>query len=55
MDNNFYHAPVMLNEVTKYLITKNEGYYVDCTFGGGGHSFNFLNAFDNIKIIAFAG
>ena len=53
MDNNFYHEPVMVNEVTKYLITKNDGYYVDCTFGGGGHSLYFLKNFDNIKIIAF--
>lgn len=53
MNNNFYHEPVMLNEVTKYLITENEGYYVDCTFGGGGHSIYFLKNFDNIKIIAF--
>lgn len=53
MENNFYHKPVMLKEVTEYLITKNDGYYADCTFGGGGHSLYFLQNFDNIKIIAF--
>ena len=37
MDNNFYHQPVMVNEIGQYLITKDTGYYVDCTFGGGGH------------------
>jgi len=53
MDNNFYHKPVMLNEVTEYLISENNGYFIDCTFGGGGHSLHFLKNFDNIKIIAF--
>jgi len=53
MSDDFYHKPVMSDEVTQYLITKNDGYYVDCTFGGGGHSLYFLEKFDNIKIIAF--
>lgn len=53
MSDNFYHKPVMADEVTRYLITKNDGYYIDCTFGGGGHSLHFLEKFDNIKIIAF--
>ncbi len=50
---NFYHLPVMVNEVEQYLITKDTGYYVDCTFGGGGHSLFLLNKYKNIKIIAF--
>lgn len=33
-----YHIPVMGQEVCKYLVTRPEGVYVDCTFGGGGHS-----------------
>lgn len=53
MSDAFYHKPVMADEVTHYLITKNDGYYIDCTFGGGGHSLHFLEKFDNIKIIAF--
>ncbi|MDD5020718.1 MAG: 16S rRNA (cytosine(1402)-N(4))-methyltransferase RsmH [Endomicrobiaceae bacterium] len=53
MSDAFYHKPVMSDEVTQYLITKNDGYYIDCTFGGGGHSLYFLEQFDNIKIIAF--
>lgn len=53
MDTNFYHLPVMVNEVDQYLITKDSGYYVDCTFGGGGHSLFLLNKYKNIKIIAF--
>lgn len=50
---NFYHMPVMLNEVDRYLITRDCGYYVDCTFGGGGHSSFILNKYKKIKIIAF--
>lgn len=53
MDTKFYHLPVMLSEIEQHLITKNNGYYVDCTFGGGGHSLYLLNKYKNIKIIAF--
>ena len=53
MDKNFYHLPVMLNEIDQYLITKDTGYYADCTFGGGGHSLYLLNKYKNINIIAF--
>lgn len=33
-----YHIPVLLNEVLNGLSIKPDGVYVDCTFGGGGHS-----------------
>ncbi len=33
-----YHVPVLLEEVITALAIKPEGVYVDCTFGGGGHS-----------------
>jgi 16S rRNA (cytosine1402-N4)-methyltransferase len=33
-----YHTPIMLNEVLEGLQVKPDGVYVDCTFGGGGHS-----------------
>jgi 16S rRNA (cytosine1402-N4)-methyltransferase len=48
-----YHIPVMSYEISQFLINKPYGIYVDCTFGGGGHSFYLLNKFKNIKIIAF--
>lgn len=33
-----YHKPVLLNESINALITNPNGVYIDCTFGGGGHS-----------------
>jgi 16S rRNA (cytosine1402-N4)-methyltransferase len=33
-----YHVPVMLHEVIEGLNIQPGGVYVDCTFGGGGHS-----------------
>lgn len=33
-----YHIPVLLKESIEQLNIKPDGVYVDCTFGGGGHS-----------------
>lgn len=33
-----YHNPVLIKECLEFLITKNDGIYLDGTLGGGGHS-----------------
>ncbi len=37
-DCNFHHLPVMFAECMEGLNIKEDGIYVDCTAGGGGHS-----------------
>ncbi len=36
---DFIHKPVLLKETTNFLQVKPDGIYVDCTAGGGGHSY----------------
>jgi 16S rRNA (cytosine1402-N4)-methyltransferase len=48
-----YHISVMPLETSQYLVNNLEGLYVDCTFGGGGHTSYLLSKFKKIKIIAF--
>ena len=40
--SNEYHTPVLLQEAIEALNIKEDGVYVDCTFGGGGHSKEIL-------------
>lgn len=37
-----YHNPVLLQQSVDDLVTNSDGIYVDCTFGGGGHSREIL-------------
>lgn len=49
-----YHIPVLLNEVIEGLHIKPEGIYIDCTFGGGGHSNAILSVLSTKgKLVAF--
>ena len=52
--NGDYHIPVLFNEVIGGLDIKPGGVYVDCTFGGGGHSKGILAKLNNeAKLVAF--
>lgn len=49
-----YHNPVLLNESVSDLIVDPNGVYVDCTFGGGGHSREILSRLEaHGRLIAF--
>ncbi len=49
-----YHDPVLLFESVDGLAVKQEGVYVDVTFGGGGHSKEILNRLgEKGKLFAF--
>lgn len=49
-----YHNPVLLKPSINYLLHNFKGTYVDCTFGGGGHSKEILKKLDRTaKLIAF--
>jgi 16S rRNA (cytosine1402-N4)-methyltransferase len=49
-----YHVPVLLHEAIEALAIKPAGWYVDCTFGGGGHSREILKRLGpEGKLIAF--
>ncbi len=36
------HIPVLLSETLNYLNIKDDGFYIDCTLGDGGHSIEIL-------------
>ena len=54
MQQGIYHVPVMLQQVIVGLKINSAGVYVDCTFGGGGHSKAILDKLNKEgRLIAF--
>lgn len=54
MSDHVYHVPVLLNEIIEGLRINPDGIYVDCTFGGGGHSKTILQKLSaKGKLVAF--
>ena len=48
-----YHTPALLHESINGLAIKENGTYVDVTFGGGGHSKEILKNLKDGRLIAF--
>jgi 16S rRNA (cytosine1402-N4)-methyltransferase len=46
MSTDFYHEPVMLQEVIDWLCIRKTGIYVDGTVGGAGHAYAILKETD---------
>ncbi|KAA3605875.1 MAG: 16S rRNA (cytosine(1402)-N(4))-methyltransferase RsmH [Calditrichaeota bacterium] len=46
-----YHISVLLNEVLNFIPSEKEGYFIDGTLGGGGHTRAILEKFPQIKVL----
>lgn len=49
---DFFHEPIMVEEVIEGLKIKENGIYVDGTLGGGGHSLEIVKKLNNGKLIS---
>ena len=41
------HVPVLLEESLSYLVSQQNGNYIDCTYGRGGHTKSILKLLSN--------
>ena len=52
MDKKISHFPVMVNEIISFIQPKNNGVYLDCTFGQGGFTHKIFEKASEAKVIA---
>jgi 16S rRNA (cytosine1402-N4)-methyltransferase len=52
VNKEFSHISVLTEELLTWLNIREEGYYLDATAGGGGHSESILASFPKIKMLA---
>ena len=52
MDADFFHIPVLSQEIITGLEVVSGGWYLDATTGGGGHSELILQAAPDVKLVA---
>ncbi|UBF29519.1 16S rRNA (cytosine(1402)-N(4))-methyltransferase RsmH [Kovacikia minuta CCNUW1] len=50
--SEFFHIPVLGQEVLSGLAVRSPGHYLDATVGGGGHSYLLLSALPDVQITA---
>lgn len=48
-----YHVPILVHQAINGLAVKENGMYIDFTFGGGGYSRLILEKASNVRVIAF--
>ncbi|MEN8237574.1 MAG: 16S rRNA (cytosine(1402)-N(4))-methyltransferase RsmH [Actinomycetota bacterium] len=51
INNEPYHLPVMVEEVTSWLAPAATGWIIDCTYGGGGHSRALLDEYHDVRVV----
>ncbi len=50
-DLNFYHIPILKNEIIDFFRTTSQSFFLDGTAGEGGHSEAILESFPNSKLV----
>ena len=51
INNDTYHLPVMVEEVTSWLAPVADGWIIDCTYGGGGHTHALLDEYHDVHVV----
>ncbi len=50
-NNDQYHVPVMVEEVTSWFAPVSAGWIIDGTYGGGGHTHALLEQYHDLRVV----